>query len=177
MLRIIPFAHKVASEYLKQDSTIVDATCGNGNDTIFLYKLVPNGHVYAFDIQSKAIENTKKRIKSNNVSVINDSHENISNYVNNVDLVMFNLGYLPNSNSNITTTHQVTIRALENILPILNRNGLVIIVVYTGHENGMLESIKLEGFIDTLSSEYSVSKYEILNKKNPPYVLIIKKNR
>ncbi len=41
----------------------IDACCGNGNDTVLLAELVgPTGHVWGFDIQALAIENTAARL-------------------------------------------------------------------------------------------------------------------
>ena len=34
--RILPFSKTLIKEHIKQDSIVIDATCGNGNDTLFL---------------------------------------------------------------------------------------------------------------------------------------------
>ena len=49
--RILPFSKTLIKEHIKQDSIVIDATCGNGNDTLFLARQVSNGHVFGFDIQ------------------------------------------------------------------------------------------------------------------------------
>lgn len=43
--RILPFSKTLIKEHIKQDSIVIDATCGNGNDTLFLAQQVSNGHV------------------------------------------------------------------------------------------------------------------------------------
>ena len=47
---------------IKSDSVLADFTMGNGHDTLYLCGLVPQGTVYAFDIQKEAVENTKARL-------------------------------------------------------------------------------------------------------------------
>lgn len=62
--RILPFAKSLITSHIQSDSIVIDATCGNGFDTLFLAQHVPKGHVYGFDIQQQAIDNTAKKIKS-----------------------------------------------------------------------------------------------------------------
>ena len=79
--RILPFAKSLITSHIQSDSIVIDATCGNGFDTLFLAQHVPKGHVSGFDIQQQAIDNTAKKIKSfKNVSLIHDSHEYISDH-------------------------------------------------------------------------------------------------
>ena len=69
-------------EHIKQDSIVIDATCGNGNDTLFLAQQVSNGHVFGFDIQDTAIQSTFEKVKAfNNVTLIQDGHENIKKHI------------------------------------------------------------------------------------------------
>src|SRR5690625_6407897 len=103
---IIPFAHQILADNVQPGDTVVDATCGNGNDTLFLSKLVgETGHVYAFDIQEQAINNTKTKMTENqmkNATYIHDNHAHLSTYIpknlkGNIGGAIFNLGYLPRS--------------------------------------------------------------------------------
>ena len=60
-------ARYLAADILRQavapGDTAVDATMGNGHDTLFLCQLVgEGGRVYAFDVQAQAVESTKKRL-------------------------------------------------------------------------------------------------------------------
>jgi len=53
----------ILKNVVEKGDTVVDATCGNGYDTVFLARLVgEEGKVYAFDVQSQAIETTKDRL-------------------------------------------------------------------------------------------------------------------
>ena len=104
-MKIIKNSLKQSHQYIKacvnEGDTVVDATCGNGNDTVFLAQLVgERGRVFGFDIQDAAIENTAGKLEElkllKRVTLIKDGHENMGNYVNeNIKAVMFNLGYLP----------------------------------------------------------------------------------
>ena len=119
--RILPFAKTLINQHIQDDSIVIDATCGNGNDTLFLAEQVPNGKVFGFDIQ-KAIEHTKEKIASfKHVTLIHDGHENIlndisSDVIGNVDAAIFNLGYLPKGDKTIVTKPETTIQAIESIL-------------------------------------------------------------
>jgi hypothetical protein len=154
---------------------LVDATLGNGYDTLFLSTIAK--HVYAFDIQEKAIQASKKRLTGiTNVSFIHDSHEKILEYVSNFKGVVFNLGYLPGSDKSITTLADTTIKTLEQLLPKLPIGGFVSITVYIGHDQGKLESAAVETYLENLNSNYEILKSTIFNKRSAPYHLFIKKN-
>lgn len=176
-------AKEIAKAKLKAGDIAVDATMGNGNDTVFLGRLVgERGKIYSFDVQSIAIENTKKRIIDNKINtkieLINDGHQNMDVYIKEkVKLVMFNLGYLPNAEHNITTKADTTIIAIKKSLDILEKNGVVIIVIYHGHENGKLEKVAVEEFASTLNQkEYNVMKLMFINQiNNPPMLIAIEK--
>ncbi|EUJ17052.1 S-adenosylmethionine (SAM)-dependent methyltransferase [Listeria aquatica FSL S10-1188] len=60
---ILPFSHQLLRKVIFPGDVVIDATCGNGHDTLFLAQLVgPNGKVYAYDIQQTAIEKTEARL-------------------------------------------------------------------------------------------------------------------
>ena len=55
-MQMVERVHEFLSEYLKPGDRAVDATAGNGWDTLKLCELVgDSGKVYAFDIQEEAI--------------------------------------------------------------------------------------------------------------------------
>lgn len=120
-------------------SIVIDCTVGTGNDTIKLAKLVGKyGKVYGFDIQSSAINLTREKLKNQNlldrVFLINDGHENITNYVSEkVNFVVFNLGYLPGGNHNIITKAETTIIGIKESLNVLMPGGILLVTCYVGH--------------------------------------------
>ena len=176
-------AKEIAIKKLQEGDIAVDATMGNGNDTVFLANLVgESGKVYSFDVQSTAIENTKKRISDNKINteieLIHDGHENLDKYIKEkVKLVMFNLGYLPSAEHNITTKAETTIVAIKKSLDMLEKNGVILLVIYHGHENGKLEKVAIEEFTSSLNQkEYNVMKLGFINQiNNPPILVAIEK--
>nr|WP_246582858.1 class I SAM-dependent methyltransferase [Clostridium mobile] len=177
-------AKEICKLKLENGDRAIDATMGNGNDTIFLRELVgEDGSVYSFDIQKMAIENTRKKLNDinidmRNVELILDGHQNIDKYVKEkVKLVMFNLGYLPGADHKLTTKADTTIEGIEKSLNILEKNGVVILVIYYGHEGGEEEREEVLDFISSLNQkEYNVAKLSFINQVNsPPELICIEK--
>ena len=51
-------------DHVKEGDICIDATAGNGNDTLVLCELVGDaGKVFAFDIQEMAVKNTRERLE------------------------------------------------------------------------------------------------------------------
>ncbi|GAA0181652.1 class I SAM-dependent methyltransferase [Clostridium sediminicola] len=173
----------ICRKTINKGDIVVDATMGNGNDTEFLSSLVgENGKVYAFDIQKEAVENTRAKLEEkkliDRVILINDGHENIKKYINEpVSLVLFNLGYLPKGDHNITTKANSTLEAVKNSMELLKKEGLILIVIYHGHDEGKNEKNSLDEFSKTISQkEFNVAKLKFMNQINqPPELLVIEK--
>lgn len=164
---------------LKPNDLVIDMTVGNGNDTLFLCNIVNKGHVFGFDIQEKAISNTKKLLKENNISnysLFNETHENIDiilkEYKNKISLILFNLGYLPGSDKSITTNHISTLNALKKALNMLNNKGIILIVLYP-HEEGRKEEIEIKKFLEKDNINYN--EYHNTDNINVPYLIEIKR--
>lgn len=181
MKKIYEYAHQWIENYVTKEATIIDFTMGNGNDTLCLSKMVPNGKVYAFDIQEEALINTKTRLDKEgigNYELILDSHENAYQYVTDFQAGIFNLGYLPTGDKTITTKKETTKKAVMRALDLLAVHGMLVIVVYPGHVEGKKESDMLLTFVKTLDShDYAVARFSIENMKQAPYLLCIEKNR
>lgn len=179
---ILPFARKLISSHITENSIVVDATCGNGNDTLFLANQVTNGEVYAFDIQENAINSTKEKTKSfNHINYYQTGHENAASIINkfnkNIDATIFNLGYLPKGDKNITTNPSTTIQAIESLFEITNKNGIIVLVVYPGHPEGQIESNEVLAYVSNIDQKIAhVLHYQFINQKNnPPYIVAIEK--
>ncbi len=183
MKAIIPFSHQLLEEVINQGDSVIDATCGNGNDTLMLSKLVGDtGKVYAFDIQEKAIEQTKALLlaqRVENVELIHDGHEHVASYVDEqvISGAIFNLGYLPKGDHSIITTPDTTIQAISGMLSLLKKRGRIVIVIYHGHKGGTSEKNHILSFCEELDQkEYQVLQYQFINQiNNPPFVIGIGK--
>lgn len=182
--RVLPFSKQLISQTVLPGETVIDATMGNGNDTLFLAEHVgENGHVYAFDIQQQALDATATRLNDLNdhVTLILDSHANIDKYVEGpIGGAMFNLGYLPHSeDQSIVTKPTTTIPAIHKILGLLKKGGIITIAVYDGHEGGKTERDELLTYVKSLhQAEVHAVKYELLNQRNnPPFLLALEKTK
>ena len=59
--RLTQIAHEAIAAVLHDGDTTIDATAGNGHDTLMLARLVgESGRVIAFDVQSDAIIATRR---------------------------------------------------------------------------------------------------------------------
>lgn len=182
--RVLPFSKRLISETVLPGETVVDATAGNGNDTLFLAELVgENGRVFAFDIQQAALEATANRLAELNdrAALVLDSHANVDRYVKGrIGGAMFNLGYLPYSEDlSIITKPDSTIEAIDKLLGLLKKGGIITISVYDGHEGGAEERDALLAYVKSLhQADVHVARYELLNqRKNPPFLIAIEKVR
>jgi len=184
LLRVLPSAMQLLAETVLPGEIVVDATAGNGYDSLFLAEHVgEQGHVYSFDIQQAALTSTAKRLGelTNRVSLILDSHENVDQYVTKeIAGAMFNLGYLPSGEDlSIVTQPESTIKAIHKLLNMLKVGGIISIVVYNGHVGAANERKALLNYVHSLEqSDVQVIKYEQINQQNdPPFLIAIEKKK
>lgn len=179
--RTTELAMSVTLNYIKSGDTVVDATCGTGQDTASLAMAAGmDGTVYAFDIQKKALLLTEARLRSQgftNVHYILESFASMCSYIpqNSASAVVFNLGYLPGGDHTITTTSDETINGLNCAIRTIRSGGIVTVVLYDGHEQGVKEKEAVLKWAEALDpSDYHVAFVNLLNQKNhPPEILWI----
>lgn len=186
IVKATSFVHYILGGRIKKGDVVIDATMGNGNDTLFLARLVgPEGSVFSFDIQQIALDRTLKKIIDNklddyNIRLINDSHENIEDYpINTVDAAMFNLGYLPQGDCSIITRTGSTIKGIKSVLKLLKSRGIISIIIYYGHEGGIDEKQQVLSFVRDLSNkDFVVMDCCYANQSNdPPIIIFIEKTK
>lgn len=174
--QITHWCHEVIRFQVKEGGRYIDATMGNGNDTLFLCKLAGDrGHVTAFDIQEEALEHTKKLLEMHGMSgraeLILDSHEHMDKYEKpeSIDLICFNFGYLPGGDHRIATRAETSVRAVEIGLGLLKSGGMMSLCIYSGGDTGFEEKERLLEYVRELSSKtYTVIVNEYYNRKNHP---------
>lgn len=170
MLSMVEYVHQRMNEY-KELKIGVDFTMGNGHDTEALIHCCEE--VYSFDIQEQALIHTKELV-GDKAHLICDSHENFDHYVDQFDIGVFNLGYLPEGDHSITTTLDVTQKTL--IKAIEHMNKVLFITCYIGHPQGKEEADWINQYTSALDThKYNVSMFKMLNKKQAPYVIEIEK--
>ena len=128
------------AEVVTKEDIVVDATMGNGHDTLFFSQLAKQ--VYAFDIQEQALEKTQERLDQagmTNAQLILKGHETLDQFVTEAKAGIFNLGYLPSADKSVITQPQTTIKALEKLCHLLVKGGRIAIMIYYGHEGGDTE--------------------------------------
>ena len=179
--------------YLREGDFAVDATCGNGHDTLSLALAVgQSGSVLALDVQEEAAAATKALVEAHglgNVTVRRENFINLKNAVRDTEqlriygqapsAVVFNLGYLPGGDKTFTTKMEDTLLAVAQALELIQSGGIVTVVLYSGHEAGAAEKAALLEMAEDLPSDrYHVVYTRLLNqKKDPPEVLFITKKK
>ena len=169
--------------HLHEGDVAVDFTMGNGHDTAFLSKTVgPTGRVTAFDIQPQALISTEATLKAEgcpeNYRLICASHHRAPEFINEpIKAGMFNLGYLPRSGRKmVTTMRETTMPAVRAALDLLSDDGILLVAVYPGHEEGNLEGQMLAEYFATLDRrKICVSRFQIINSPTSPYFFIAEK--
>lgn len=179
--RITEIAKRHAKDWVLPGQVVLDATAGNGFDTKLLSELVgEDGKVYAFDIQQQALDQAAVLTShAANVEYILDSHEYLDRYVEEeLDFAMFNLGYLPGGDEDITTGLESTLLAVKKTLDRLRCGRALAICIYPGHQQGMEEGRELESFFASMSTKsLFVLKTTTLNAANSPYCLLVIKRK
>ncbi len=173
----------IVDELIEKGDTVVDATAGNGYDTLYLaQKVGETGHVYAFDIQQAALDSTKQKLAENGceewVTLVKDSHANMAKYVQNAPkAVLFNLGWFPTGDHNVTTMTESTLAAVKAAMEIVSPGGMVSVCMYPGHEEGTKEKNALLAEMEKADiRKFNVLHGHFLNQKeNAVQVILIQK--
>ena len=149
-MRLTALAHELLAPHLRPGDLAADATAGNGHDTLFLAVAVgASGRVWAFDIQPRALDATRRRLEKNGVAgrvaLVCDTNANLAAHLppeacGTLAVVMANLGYLPGGDSAVITHTGETLRMLDAALHALRAGGVLSVLAYPGHEGGDAEA-------------------------------------
>lgn len=188
-MRATELAHLMMRQSIKPGDWVLDATVGNGHDTLFLAELVgPSGRVFGFDVQEAALEATARRVANlPQVELILAGHEKLAESLAAVGFtegqdqlagIMFNLGYLPGASKTIMTYADTTLTALRQALVHLRVQGIATLVCYPGHSGGIEETTAVQSYAERLPSAFSVSRYHRLNAiQASPQLLVVNRIR
>jgi predicted methyltransferase len=166
---------------IREGDLVVDATAGNGHDTVFLAECVgESGSVLAFDVQEAAIISAKARVTqagfAERVGFFHESHERLDHHVaeRTAAVVMFNLGYLPGADHESTTEVATTLAAFEKAACALKPGGILSVICYPGHPAGAAEAEAAEDWLAARTSAgWRVAKYGALGTRRPaPFLLL-----
>ncbi len=184
----LALSHDYIRKVVRPGDLVVDATAGNGHDTLFLAGLVgPEGLVLAFDVQQEAVRRTVERLEAAGMGarcrVFAEGHQHLGKRVHEVGLtcrasaVMFNLGYLPGADHSSGTRATTTLPALGQAMACLRTGGIVTVGIYYGGDSGFEEKEAVLAFVESIDvHEFVVQKIEMVNSKScPPIFLCIEK--
>lgn len=181
-LGVLDLAHQFLRAHVRPGDTVIDATCGRGNDTKLLCELTgENGRVIGFDIQQDAIDSASALLDENGLhaELHLDSHANMEQYAapESVSCIVFNFGWLPRGSHEIFTHADSSIAALEAGLRLLKYGGWLVLCIYYGGVNGFSERDALTDYLSQLESRfYTVLQCSFPNRTGcPPFAVFVKK--
>ena len=183
----VEFQHHLWDDILSSAKYIVDITCGNGHDTEYLLsRSHEESQLYTIDIQEIAIHRTRERLEEtcptqlHRVHFLTGSHDvQLAGLpIPHIDLMVANLGYLPNANHQTMTSADTTIQALTIGLEKLSLLGLCTVVAYPGTDEGREEQYAVQQFLESLDQRYyHCSTWHPINQANHPPILYIIRRR
>lgn len=183
------FVKGIVAQGLHPDAWAVDATVGNGHDTLFMAETVGlNGRVFGFDIQQSALDNAAALLaehgRSQQVSLFKTGHENMVEALpqeakGKVQAVMFNCGFLPGGDGNVITRPETTCYAVDVALSLLTKSGIITMTMYSGHPGGPEELQAVKEHLAALDLSYYHVMSCIAHNHSAPkiQVFLIQKKR
>jgi predicted methyltransferase len=185
MLRAVDLARLLLGRIVKPGDWVVDATVGNGHDTLWLAHLVgPDGRVFGFDVQAKALAQAAERVQGlSQVALLHADHQRLAELLpadakGRLVAVMFNLGYLPGADKAIATSASATLGALQQALNHLTIGGQITLVLYPGHTGGAEETAAVRAFAAELPGCFTAARYGWINTlRAGPELVVIERSR
>ncbi len=180
-MRPTALAHLLLHRVLREGDHAIDATAGNGHDTLFLAGAVgASGRVQAYDIQPAAIAGTRERLRSagmlDRVELREETHRHLASHAapGSVAAVMFNLGYLPGQDHETITHAGETLAALDAAATVLRPGGSLSVVCYPGHPGGEDEAAAVENWMLARAAEgWQVTRHGAIGTRRPaPFLLL-----
>lgn len=172
----VDWSHRCLERFVRLGDVAVDATLGNGSDTLFLAALTGvDGHVYGFDTQSRAISATQRHLEENGITtrqftLFQQSHHRMASAVpehvhGKISAVTFNLGYLPGGDKQHITCKETTLPALDCALSLVKVGGVVSVITYPGHPGGEEESEAVHVWMAALDPAlHEVQQWRAINR-------------
>lgn len=163
-MRLTEQVHLELKKTVRPGDPVIDATAGNGHDSLALARLVgPSGKVLAIDLQERAIASTRTRLEEAGelarCELIQADHATklhslLSSHRSSVAAITFNLGYLPGGEKDVTTLPESTSCALNAAKSLLKPGGILMVTAYRGHPGGMEEAKQVAAWMHALSPQY-----------------------
>lgn len=180
----VQFCHFFLRQRVRPGDRVVDATCGNGYDTLLLAQLVgPTGRVWAFDVQAKALDATRTLLAEHNclaqVQLVATGHERLAEVIGeHLRAAVFNLGYLPGGDKGVITSCDSTLAGLMQAAKLLAPGGIISVCIYTGHAGGVEEErtiVEWAACFDPACFNVWVSR-QLNRPAIAPYLLLVERS-
>lgn len=185
---LLRVSHALVRATVSPGDTCVDATAGNGFDSLLLSRLLfspsplstvstttrssSSSKLYCIDVQPGAIQNATKLligelgedVVNTSVKFILGSHAPLPSDLQSdprVTAIIYNLGYLPGSaDKSVATSADTTLQSLTDGISVLARGGLISCCAYRFHEGGQEEERRVREFLRTLDlREWDVNSH------------------
>ncbi len=174
-------AQEILKPLIRPGDQVIDATAGNGHDTVFLAECVGvAGMVLAFDVQEAALASARSRVAAagfaERVKFFRESHAKMDRHATagSVAVAMFNLGYLPGENHELTTEVSETLTALEVAARLLKPGGVLSVICYPGHPAGAAEAVAVEAWMTSQAvNGWRVARYGAVGTRRPAPFLVL----
>ncbi len=148
----LSLAHSLWKTHLCPSDLAVDATCGNGHDTLILATL--GAEVIALDIQPAALIQTRLRLGNRPATLLLHSHAPWPPLPRAPRLIVYNLGYLPGGDKSLTTQTETTLASVQEAYSLLAPDGALSITCYPGHPEGTREEAALMEWAAPLNAQH-----------------------
>ena len=155
---LVKEVHRRLAEVIEPGDLCLDATAGNGLDSLFLAQQTEeNGTVHALDVQDDALRITERLLEQHGlkdrVTIHLSCHSKMETVLpetekGRIRAITFNLGYLPKGDKSITTKKETTLPAIRNAYDWLAKDGVLSILCYRGHPGGKSEEQGVRELID-----------------------------
>ena len=172
--------HALLSLAVRAGDTAIDATCGNGWDSLYLGRLVglggqaAAGRLVCIDLQQEALAATRGRLEaefgqgvvSSRIELVLGSHAELPHAAEkeSVAALCYNLGYLPGGgDKTVTTQAESTLQSLRLATSsgMIRRDGLITVMAY---RHAPAEEEQVRAFLHQLSfREWDVSYHRGLH--------------
>lgn len=178
-------AQELLRPAIRPGDLVIDATAGNGHDTVFLAGCVgETGRVLAFDVQEAALDSARERVVAagfaGRVAFHHASHSGMASHAaaGSVSVIMFNLGYLPGQDHQLTTQSAETLAAIGSATGLLGPCGILSVICYPGHPAGAVEAEAVEARMHQLTpAGWRAARYGAIGTLRPaPFLLLARKS-
>jgi hypothetical protein len=184
-LSLVPF---FLQQTLKCGDVVVDATAGNGHDSLILADIIKvgrgGGTLLSIDIQTKAIEATRQRLLTKftehdietSVKFLHASHADwftidsaLASSRGEAKAWVYNLGYLPGGDKTLITKSDETLLSIRGAGVRTSLGGIMCITCYPGHEGGDEEAKQVKDELQSWDPcQWRVCEFARINQIGNP---------